>query len=105
MLINEENIAQILEWPELADVKAELEDPKYGNRSHGSGGTSAKGCHGPLCKKRERDKRRQRTANKAKREGREVAYAERLYDRDALLEAITVWHRTDVFKRRLEASI
>lgn len=104
MLVNDENITEILEWPELEDVKAELEDYRFLTRSHGTGGTAALGCHGPLCRKLERDKRRRRTERKAKREGREVELRDRIYDRDALLEAITTWHKMQIFLRRMENS-
>ena len=97
------NIEEIIEWPELADVKTELEDPKYANRKHGSRATKAKGCSGPLCRRAERLRSRNRNASRAADAGRDYSPGSRLYDRDALLDAVVEWHEADLNRRRKEA--
>lgn len=97
----EVRIEDILEWPELKDVREELMDPRFGGRQHYSRATAAKGCGGPLCRKAERDRSRERN----KRRGGEnyQPSPHRIYDRDDLLEAIIKWHIEDLEKRRTEA--
>ena len=56
-------------WPE--DVRAELEDPSFITRKHYSRATYALGCRGPLCRKAEKDRGRERNEVKAKDRGRE----------------------------------
>lgn len=96
-------IEQILTLPEMADVRAEIEDPRFATRRHGSRATSALGCSGPLCKKAERDRMRKRNEEKAKAAGREFRPRSRKYDRDALLEAVFEWHKIDLAVRRVQA--
>lgn len=43
-----------------ADVLDEIQDEEYINRTHGRRSTYAVGCHGPLCRKAERDRGRPR---------------------------------------------
>lgn len=88
--MNDPTIEEILEWPECEDIKAELNDPRYATRQHYSRATYAKGCDGPLCRKRERDRGRVRN----ERDGGEGyrPSANRKYDRDALMDAIVAWH-------------
>lgn len=98
------SVQEILALPEMADVVEELNDPKYASRRHGSRATYALKCHGPLCRKAERDRARLRNEAIAERAGR--VYKEgtgRQYDRDALLEYITEWHRYDLAIRKLRA--
>jgi hypothetical protein len=95
------SIQELLLWPEMADVKAELDNPKFATRRHGSRATSALGCDGPLCKKAERDRMRRRNQLKAQQAGREFRPRTRKYDRDALLEAIYDWHIVDLAVRRV----
>lgn len=96
-------IEQILEWPEMADVKAELEDPRFGGRRH-SRATAALGCNGPLCRKAERDRSRNRNQQRAKEAGRAYRPSDsRLYDRDDLLQAIYTWHVLELAKRKLRS--
>jgi hypothetical protein len=96
------SIEQILELPELADVRKELSDPKYASRSHGSRATYALKCGGPLCKKAERDRARRRNETKARLEGRKYIPSDsRMYDRDDLLEDIIVWHKRNLAMRKL----
>lgn len=101
--VNGLDIAAILEWPELKDVKDELDDPRFSGRSHGSRATYAKKCHGPLCSKAERDRGRNRNQKRAGDSGRPYqASIHRKYDRDDLLEAIIVWHKRAKALARLE---
>lgn len=97
------SLAAILEWPEMADVKAELSDPHFASRRHGSRATYALGCRGPLCKKKERDRARIRNETRAKAAKREYAASvNRKYDRDDLLDALFIWHVQDLAVRRVE---
>lgn len=89
------NMEKLLDLPELADVFLELHDSRYVTRLHGSRSTYAIGCHGPLCKKAERDRGRRRNEHTANGKGRtyQPGLDWRLFDRDELLEAIYLWHR------------
>jgi hypothetical protein len=99
------SILQILEWPEMADVKEELADPRYASRSHGGRSTYALKCRGPLCRYAERFRGRKRNQKKAAQAGREyVEGPTRKYDRDDLLAAIIVWHRRDLALRKIDAA-
>lgn len=92
-------------WTELPeDVLFELSDPAFLTRQHYSRATYAKGCHGPLCKRRERERARKRTETRAKRKGREYIPNEdiRLQEDEALMERIIVWHLAEVASKRLE---
>jgi hypothetical protein len=99
---DEISIEEILKWPEMEDIRAELDDPRFLTRSHGSRSTYALKCHGTLCKYAERVRGRKRTEQKAVNEGRRVQLRGRMYDRDALIEAIIVWHKKEMALRRLE---
>lgn len=95
-------VEEILTWPQMKDVVDELNDPRFGNRTHGRRGS---GCKGPLCKKAERDHQRRISELRAKAAGRTYTpRSSRIYDRDALLELIFEWHRKQVALRRAEAS-
>lgn len=91
-------------WDNLPqDVKDELldEDPRFKGRQHYSRSTYALGCHGPLCRKAERDRTRRRTEARAK--GRGKAYVPNLKlretrkveERDDELNRIIEWHLAD----------
>ena len=74
------------------DVREELLDPKYFGRRHYSRATYAKGCHGPLCKKAERERTRWRTEEKAEEAGRAYIPGENRRPEDPeILEAL-VWY-------------
>lgn len=96
---------QIFElFPEdTQDLQDELFDPRFGNRKHGSRGTHAVGCTGPICKKGERDRSRIRNERTAARRGREYNPYVRQYDRDALIDAAAKWGEMELLKRRLAA--
>lgn len=97
------DIPSLLDWPEMKDVKDELEDPRFAGRSHGSRATYAKKCKGPLCSKAERDRGRDRNEKRALDSGREYRASDyRLYDRDALLEEVIKWHKKARALARLE---
>ena len=58
-------------WSELPDdVREEITNERYKNRKHYSRSTYAEGCHGPLCRKAERDRGRKRNAKRANEAGR-----------------------------------
>ena len=78
------------------DVREELSHPDYASRSHYSRSTYALGCHGPLCRKAERDRGRGRNERRAKEDGRE--YRPNLDVRvedDVLLDRIIAWHKKE----------
>lgn len=81
-----------------ADVREELLDPRFLGRTHGYRRTYLHGCHGPLCKKPEREYMRIRTARKAFRQGKMYTPAIALrthlmpINRDELLEEIIEQH-------------
>ena len=76
------------------DIREELLDPEFTSRSHYSRSTYALGCHGPLCRKAERDRGRHRNAFKAEVDGRKYRpnYDVRIED-DELLEKVIAWHK------------
>ena len=76
-----------------ADVRKELSDVEYSTRRHYSRATYALGCHGPLCRKAERDRGRGRNEQKAVSSGREYKPNPdiRLSDNE-LLEEIVEWY-------------
>jgi len=95
-----------LQKPENADIFEELTDQEYIRRQHYSRATYALGCHGPLCRRAERDRGRRRNEIRALTEGREYTPGEnRKADREALLDFIIAWHVThpDEITRRREA--
>lgn len=98
-----------LEKPENRDIYDELMDEKYAHRRHYSRATYADGCHGPLCRKAEKDRGRRRTEYRAEREGREYIPKEyiRQGDRDGLLNFIISWHlyHPDETERRRKAKL
>lgn len=82
------------------DVRQELEDERFTSRSHYSRATYALGCHGPMCRKRERDRGRIRNEQLATDEGREYKPNPdmRIAD-DETLDQIIRWHRPDLFTK------
>lgn len=84
-----------LEGSENADIRAELDNPEFANRTHATRSTYAGGCRGPLCRKSERDRARQRHEQKQKAKGVKVKPAaprpER--ERDYFLRRVIYWHR------------
>lgn len=82
-------------WDELSDdIKAELTDKRFPNRSHHSRSTYADGCRGPLCRKSERDRSRRRTAYRAQRKGKPYAPVPRAPEDlalDAHLDQVVAW--------------
>lgn len=58
-------VEEVLTWPELADVKAELEDvTRFKTHVHGRRYGYRLGCRGPLCTKANRDDIRQYKRNR-----------------------------------------
>ena len=96
-----------LERPENADIFLELNDEKFISRQHYSRATYALGCHGPLCRKAERDRGRKRTEQKAAAKGREYEPKPDIQknERDGLMHLIINWHLTHPaeVQRRTEA--
>jgi hypothetical protein len=76
-----------------ADVRKELSDPEFGTRKHHSRATYALGCHGPLCRKKERDRGRARNESKALVNGKEYKPNHEIrVEEDELLEKIITWY-------------
>jgi hypothetical protein len=100
-------LADELTKPENADIVEELRDEEYASRQHYSRSTYASGCHGPLCRKAERDRGRKRNEQRAIEAGR--SYSPAVDDepsaRDILLDMVIHWHLThpDEVERRAEA--
>lgn len=93
--------------PALApDVAAELADPRFVNRKHGSRSTNTAGCKGPLCKHVEKLAKRRTNELKAYKAGREYQPSLRRArddSRTAEFEAVIAWHHADHLRRREEA--
>lgn len=86
-------------WDELEehpDILAELNDPNFATRTHGKRATHSKGCHGPLCRKQERDNTRERHARKQKSKGKIVVPRDPgpARERDEFLQRVIDWHHT-----------
>jgi hypothetical protein len=75
-----------------ADVRAELEDEEYATRKHYSRATYALGCHGPLCRKKERDRGRDRNEVRAKNAGREYRPNQEVRLDNPTLDEIVDWY-------------
>jgi hypothetical protein len=84
-----------IEKIENADILFELIDKVFDGRTHATRATYAKGCRGPLCRKAERDRGRERHAARQAKKGMEVTRlpATEAQARDELLDQIIVWHR------------
>lgn len=90
-------------WDELPDdVREELADPRFSDRTHGIRGTYAKaadggkGCRGPLCRKAERDEGAEKYARQRARQGKTARPGlkdEEVRARDEELSRIILWHR------------
>ena len=91
----------MLDYPE--DVLEELNDPRFATRMHYSRSTYAMGCHGPLCRRAERDRERKRTEARALAAGREYIpnMTAREVERDALLNRIIGVHLMQHEEKRL----
>ena len=86
-------------WDELPeDVHDELTDERFTGRKHYKRATYAKGCHGPLCRKAEKDRGRERNEQRAREAGRTYrpALAYRRTDREAELDIIIAWHLAEI---------
>lgn len=98
-------------WAELPDdVIAELNDPRFENRTHGVRGTYAKaadggkGCRGPLCRKAERDEGADKYARRRAKTGKTARTGlkdEEARARDELLDRIILWHKNQRALSRL----
>lgn len=84
-----------IEEPENADIFFELHDSSYLGRTHATRSTYAKGCRGPLCRKSERDRGRERHAARQAEKGKEVTRlpATEAQARDEFLDRVIAWHR------------
>lgn len=84
-----------LEEVENADILFELHDPEYQGRSHATRSTYAKGCRGPLCRKSERDRGRERHASRQAEKGKKVTRlpATEAQARDEFLNQVIAWHK------------
>lgn len=97
-------IEEIIKLPGMEDVLAELNDPRYSGRSHGSRATYTLKCDGPLCKLAERLRGRRRNQERAERRGMIYSPNPHKYDREELLLAVTAWHKMDLYKRKMDAA-
>lgn len=91
-------------WDNLPDdIREELTNPEFISRKHCSRATYALGCHGPLCRKAERDRSRIRNEAKAEAKGRdyEPNHEVRLPDPENILEIIE-WHVAELAERRVK---
>jgi hypothetical protein len=83
-------------WHELPmDVMRELIDPKYEGVCHGKRTTSNAGCRGPLCRKAERDNKREQRQAYDRAHGIERKEYKRSPERiklDEELNRIMAWH-------------
>lgn len=97
------DVQNILSRPENQDLFDELNDPDYLNRLHYSRATYALGCHGPLCKMKERHRGRRRTETATRDKGRPYFPNEKVrkVDRDVELMIVYNWHKHDLEGRRL----
>jgi hypothetical protein len=95
-------------WDELPDdILAELNDERFTNRQHYSRATSALKCHGPLCRKAERDRERIRSQRRAEAAGRiyKPNYESRVNSADeTYLEQVIAWHISDLAERRTQTA-
>lgn len=101
-----DDLVEALALPENHDIISELEDLEYITRRHHSRATYALGCHGPLCRKAERDRGVSRNKQRAALESR--PYIPQLEkragrERDELLDKVVAWHLATLSERR-EAS-
>jgi hypothetical protein len=96
-----------LEKPDNLDILEELQDAEFASRQHYSRATYAEGCHGPLCRKAERDRGRERNEKRAAAKGRIYRPNENTRDakRDGLLLFVIEWHlnHPEEVQRRLQA--
>lgn len=98
----------ILEWPEFADAKEELNDPRFISLAHDIS-TYHRGCRGPICKMANRNHIRNWTAKKMGEQGEE--YRPPKYSKaarfDEIYETMKYWHKAWIInerKRHEEAS-
>jgi len=87
-------------WAELnneenGDILDELKDPEFATRTHGKRSTHSAGCHGPLCRKAERDASHQRYRRRRQAEGAVVTSfpPSEVRARDAFLGRVIEWHQ------------
>lgn len=86
------------------DVLEELSDPRFSHRKHYSRSTYALKCHGPLCRKAERDRGRGRWFDKQAAKGIEVQPrpGARFLEDDARLEPIIKWYLDERKKKKVK---
>ena len=101
-MLDDISIEEILALPGMEDIIEELISTKFLTRQHGSRATAALGCNGPLCRKAERDRQRERNERRAFEAGREYVPRQRLWDRDELLDEVIIWHKRNLIAGRLE---
>lgn len=89
------DIITVLENPDNSDILDELCEEKFISRTHGVRSTYAQGCRGPLCRKSERDRGRERHAKRMKARGRNVRPLPMTdeQERDELLDYVMSWHK------------
>lgn len=88
-------------WADLPeDIFAELTDSDYSHRQHYSRATYALGCHGPLCRKKERDRARTRNRYDDGKLLDITRQPNRMLIEDDAMEAIIEWHLRELAERR-----
>jgi cell division septum initiation protein DivIVA len=104
-MLTDAQITEFLVKEENRDILTELTDPRFDGRRHYNKSLYAEGCHGPLCRKKERDLGRAARRALAESEGRvyQPGRTPRLDDRDDLLTAVTDWHYRQLETARLLA--
>jgi hypothetical protein len=74
------------------DVLDEISDERYINRTHGRRATRAVGCNGPLCKKAERDRGRNRMREVRGLEPLDDEPDTKARERDVILNRCLAWY-------------
>lgn len=85
------------------DVWDEVGDDKYSGRKHGVRSTYGIGCRGPLCRRSEKLRARERNQYRAEKAGREYQPSYRIKrddTRETELAAAQEWHERIVAERR-----
>lgn len=77
------------------DVREELENPEYITRKHYSRSTYALGCHGPMCRRAETLRGRDRNEARALDQGREYVPNPKIRLEDELLDRIIAEYLED----------
>lgn len=89
------------------EIRREILDPEFANRRHYSRATSAKGCHGPLCRLAERESRARRYRERKANQGegvKEYDLGEERRAEEAYLHRVIAWYYMWNNDRKLQES-